>query len=57
MKKLTIILASALVILSSAFTISMLWNVAEGATVHFELPEEGTKGTIGGLKALINFDR
>ena len=58
MKKLLIIIIASLAIITSAFTVSILWNIAnEGVTVNFELPEEGTKGTLSGLKAMINFDQ
>lgn len=57
MKKFSIIILAAVFIVTSAFTISNLWNVTpEGAVVQFELPDEGTKGTIGGLKTTLNFD-
>lgn len=56
MKKTAIIFALLTVMVASAFTIATAWNVVEGTTVSFELPDEGTKGTIGGLKASFNFD-
>lgn len=58
MKKISIITIACLVIIASGFTASMLWNVAnEGVSVNFELPEQGTKGTLSGLKASIDFDQ
>lgn len=57
MKKLSIAIIALLVIISTGFTISVLWNVSnEGVSITFELPDEGTKGTVGGLKATIDFD-
>lgn len=58
MKKLSIIIIAILAIITCGFTASLLWNVAsEGVTVNFELPDEGTKGTVSGLKASIDFDK
>lgn len=58
MKKIYVLMSAAFVIITSAFTVSMLWSVSnEGVTVNFELPEEGTKGTLSGLKATIDFDQ
>lgn len=58
MKKLSIIVIAFLAIISTGFTVSMLWNVSnEGVTINFELPDEGTKGTLSGLKAVIDFDK
>lgn len=57
MKKINIAIIVSLVILTSAFTISNIWNLAtDGIIVQFELPGEGTKGTISGLKTTIDFD-
>lgn len=57
MKKLSISLIALSVIIVSGFTASMIWNVSnEGVTISFELPDEGTKGTVSGLKATIDFD-
>lgn len=57
MKKLSIAIIALLVIISTGFTLSVLWNVSnEGVSITFELPDEGTKGTVGGLKATIDFD-
>ena len=57
MKKLSISLIALSVIIISGFTASMIWNVSnEGVTISFELPDEGTKGTLSGLKATIDFD-
>ena len=52
------IVAALVLVVASAFTVSMQWNIAkDDVTVSFELPEEGTKGTFSGLKASIDFDR
>lgn len=57
MKRISLIVVAAIVMVTSAFTASMLWNVTnEGLTINFELPDEGTKGTLSGLKATIDFD-
>ena len=57
MKKLSIGLIALSLIIISGFTASMIWNVSnEGVTISFELPDEGTKGTLSGLKATIDFD-
>jgi polyisoprenoid-binding protein YceI len=57
MKRISVLLIAVL-ITASAFTISHLWNVSnEGVAITFELPDEGTKGTISGLKANIDFDQ
>ena len=58
MKKLTISIIALLVITLSAFTTSIIWNLAsEGVTVNFELPSEGTKGSFSGLRTSIDFDQ
>lgn len=58
MKKTYISVIALFVIITSGFTTSMLWNISnEGVTVNFELPDEGTKGTLTGLKATIDFDQ
>lgn len=58
MKKLSILVIALFVIITSGFTVSILWNIAnEGVTVNFELPDEGTKGTLSGLRGIINFDQ
>jgi polyisoprenoid-binding protein YceI len=58
MKKRLILLITVVAIFSTAFTVSMLWNVDyEASTVNFELPDQGTKGTLGGLKANLEFDQ
>jgi polyisoprenoid-binding protein YceI len=58
MKKITIVFTFLVLIIASGFTVSILWNVKpEAATISFELPEEGTKGTLSGLKATIDFDQ
>ncbi len=57
MKKLIAPIAILLVIVTSSFTLNYIWNVAnEGVSIAFELPEQGTKGTLSGLKATIDFD-
>ncbi|HEY0029294.1 MAG TPA: YceI family protein [Bacteroidia bacterium] len=57
MKKSSFFIIALVIIISSGFSASLLWNVSpEGLTVNFELPDEGTKGTISGLKASIDFD-
>ncbi|MBC7862040.1 MAG: YceI family protein [Bacteroidia bacterium] len=58
MKK--IILAATVVILlvGSAFTISVLWKADEKtSTVNFELPGSDKKGTFGNLVSTIDFDK
>ncbi|MFL5764285.1 MAG: YceI family protein [Bacteroidia bacterium] len=57
MKKISLIAIAAAAVIFCSFRISNLWNVSpEGVAVNFELPDEGTKGTLGGLKAAIDFD-
>jgi polyisoprenoid-binding protein YceI len=58
MKRTSLIVLAAIMVVASGFTASMLWNVSnEGLTINFELPDEGTKGTLSGLKASIDFDQ
>ena len=58
MKKISIIIIACVIIIASGFTISMLWNVADqGVIINFELPAQGTNGTISGLKASIDFNQ
>lgn len=58
MKKTSILFIAFVMLIASGFTVSMIWNVAnEGVTISFELPDEGTKGTLSGLKASIDFDQ
>ncbi|MDF2436626.1 MAG: YceI family protein [Bacteroidota bacterium] len=58
MKKIAVSFALLVLVVASGFTISMLWSVkSEAASVSFELPDEGTKGTLSGLKASIEFDQ
>lgn len=58
MKKLSIIVIAFLAVIATGFTASMLWNISnDGVTINFELPDEGTKGTLSGLKAVIDFDK
>ncbi len=57
MKKVLLLLTVCIVTAISAFTVSSLWNVSsEGVIINFELPENGTKGTLSGLKATIDFN-
>ncbi|HEX8516593.1 MAG TPA: YceI family protein [Bacteroidia bacterium] len=57
MKKGSIFMLAAVVTMICGFAVSSLWNVAnENVAITFELPEEGTKGTVSGLKASIDFD-
>jgi polyisoprenoid-binding protein YceI len=57
MKKIIILSVAVFALTAVSFKASMMWNVVpEGATVNFELPDEGTKGTLGGLSASIDFD-
>jgi polyisoprenoid-binding protein YceI len=57
MKKLSIIAISCFALIASGFIVSNIWNVKnEEATISFELPNNGTKGTIGGLKATLDFN-
>jgi polyisoprenoid-binding protein YceI len=57
MKKIYFPIIALFIIVASGFTASVLWKVSnEGVTVSFELPEQGTKGTLSGLKATIDFD-
>ena len=58
MKRLSIIVIALFAIVTCGFTASILWNVVpEGTTVSFELPSEGTKGTLSGLRGSIEFDK
>jgi polyisoprenoid-binding protein YceI len=58
MKKRAILLITIIAVLTSAFTISMIWNIDDqGTAISFELPDQGTKGTLSGLKATIDFDQ
>lgn len=58
MKKGIMFLLGIITFLSCAFTTSLLWNVeSQGVTVNFELPDEGTKGTLSNLQASIDFDQ
>jgi polyisoprenoid-binding protein YceI len=57
MKKIFFATTTLIIIVSSAFKVSSLWNVSnEAVTINFELPDQGTKGTVSGLKASIDFD-
>lgn len=56
MKKLHFLIAACLVVGASAFTVSTLWNVADGVTISYEMTGNGTKGTLSGLKATIDFN-
>jgi len=58
MKKRVLLFIAIATMLCSAFTISMIWNVNDQEVViNFELPLQGTKGTLSGLKASIDFDQ
>ncbi len=58
MKKILIVGIVCFVIIASSFAVSMLWDVAnEGVIINFELPDQGTKGTLSGLKATIDFNQ
>jgi polyisoprenoid-binding protein YceI len=58
MKKRILLFLAVIVIFSSAFTISLLWNVNDqGVIINFEMPNQGTKGTLSGLKAVLDFDQ
>lgn len=58
MKKVTGIALLLAVLIFFGFTVSRSWKAAaEGVTISFELPDEGTKGTLSGLNAVIDFDK
>jgi polyisoprenoid-binding protein YceI len=58
MKKRTILFVAIASIFCSAFTASMIWSINDQEVViNFELPEQGTKGTLSSLKASIDFDQ
>ena len=58
MKKITILGALTLLVIVSAFKLNNAWTVVDDKVlISFELPGEGTKGTISGLKATIDFDK
>ena len=58
MKKLSIVIIALFAIITCGFTASVLWNlVPETTTISFELPSEGTKGTLSGLRGSIDFDK
>jgi polyisoprenoid-binding protein YceI len=57
MKKSGILIFTLAAFALCGYRITNSWNVVpEGAIINFELPDEGTKGTFGGLKATIDFD-
>jgi polyisoprenoid-binding protein YceI len=58
MKKIILIPAVLLVLVFSAYkAVTTSWNVKTDAVkITFELPNEGTKGTVSGLNATIDFD-
>lgn len=58
MKKLFLIPAVLLALVFSAYTVATnTWKVnPEGVSIAFELPNEGTKGTMSGLEAKIDFN-
>lgn len=58
-KNIFLTLAAGILLFSaSAFILAeSTWTVkTDGVKINFNLPKEGTTGTIGGLKAVINFD-
>ncbi|MBL7911160.1 MAG: YceI family protein [Bacteroidia bacterium] len=56
MKKIHVLTLALLVLLTSAFTVSILWKADEKtSTVNFE--GGGKKGTFGNLVSTINFDK
>jgi len=58
MRKRALFFIGLTAIFSSAYTVLEIWNVSsQEATISFELPEQGTKGTLSGLKASIDFDQ
>ena len=59
MKKHLIIILAATAVISSAFTMAMIWKADEKAsTVNWELPNNpGHKGTFGNLSSTIDFDK
>lgn len=59
MKKQLIIILAATAILSSAFTMAMIWKADDKAsTVKWELPNNpGHRGTFSNLSATIDFDK
>ena len=59
MKKQYLIILTAAAIISSAFTMAMIWKADEKAsTVTWELPNNpGHKGTFSNLSATIDFDK
>ena len=59
MKKQYLIILTAAAIISSAFTLAMIWKADEKAsTVSWELPNNpGHKGTFTNLSAIIDFDK
>jgi polyisoprenoid-binding protein YceI len=59
MKKQLIIILTATVVVSSAFTMAMIWKADDKAsTVTWELPNNpGHKGTFSNLSATIDFDK
>ena len=59
MKKQSLIILTAAAIVSSAFTMAVVWKADEKAsTVSWELPNNpGHKGTFGNLTSTIDFDK
>ncbi|MBP7808358.1 MAG: YceI family protein [Bacteroidia bacterium] len=59
MKKQLIIILAATTVVSSAFTMAMIWKADEKtSTVKWELPNNpGHRGTFGNLAATIDFDK
>lgn len=58
MKKHTIFILAAAILLGSAFTLAMIWKVDDKiSTINFELPNGDKKGTFSNLSATIDFDK
>ena len=58
MKKIAITTIVIIALVSSAFTINMLWKADDkNSTVNFELPGGDKKGTFANLTSSINFDK
>ena len=59
MKKQYLFILTAVAIISSAFTMAMIWKADEKAsTVTWELPNNpGHKGTFSNLISIIDFDK
>jgi polyisoprenoid-binding protein YceI len=59
MKKQLVIILAATAVISSAFTMAMIWKADDKAsTITWELPNNpGHKGTFGNLSSTIDFDK